>query len=407
MPVPTNNATASSVNGTLVAAALTLGNTDKQARIVLSGTYTGVTGTIDVSMDGTTWINHQAVQEDSGVLVNGTISPSASNLSYLVDCDGWQQVRFNCTACASGTCVQTVYGGAALSSATNPILANTSSQTSFTSGTFSGTLGVSGAVTLSSTLAVASAVTMTTSATVGTTLGVTGASTLTGAVVTGTTISAGGKVFPTTDDGAALGDTTHNFSDLFGATGFVFNIANGNWVMTHTSAIMTVGTGDLRVTTAGTNTASVVTVGGTQTLAAKTFTAPVIGVATGTSLAVSGLLTSSGTAGIGYATGAGGTVTQATDKSTGATLSKTCGAITMNNAALAAATIVSFTLTNTTIAATDVLVLNHISGGTVGSYTLNAACGAGSAVIYVRNNTAGSLSEAIVIQFAVVKGVNA
>ena len=62
---------------------------------------------------------------------------------------------------------------------------------------------------------------------------------------------------------------------------------------------------------------------------------------------------------------------------------------------------------NTTIAATDVLVLNHISGGTIGSYTLNAACGAGSAVIYVRNNTAGSLSEAIVIQFAVVKGVNA
>ena len=61
---------------------------------------------------------------------------------------------------------------------------------------------------------------------------------------------------------------------MFGASGFVFNIANGNWVMTHTSAIMTVGTGDLRVTTAGTNTASVVTVGGTQTLTAKTLTTP-------------------------------------------------------------------------------------------------------------------------------------
>lgn len=134
-------------------------------------------------------------------------------------------------------------------------------------------------------------------------------------------------------------------------------------------------------------------------------TTPVIGVATGTSLAVTGLVTSSGTSGIGYATGAGGTVTQATNKSTGVTLSKTCGAITMNAAALAAATIVSFTLTNTTIAATDVLVLNHISGGTPGSYTLNARAASGSAIINVRNNTAGSLSEAIVIQFVIIKAV--
>lgn len=100
----------------------------------------------------------------------------------------------------------------------------------------------------------------------------------------------------------------------------------------------------------------------------------------------------------------GGTVTQATNKSTGVTLSKATGEITMNNAALAAATIVSFTLTNTLIAATDVLILNHVSGGTLGSYTLNAACAAGTADIYVRNNTAGSLGEAIVIRFVLIKG---
>ncbi|KJC35208.1 hypothetical protein UP06_33275 [Bradyrhizobium sp. LTSP857] len=114
-----------------------------------------------------------------------------------------------------------------------------------------------------------------------------------------------------------------------------------------------------------------------------------------------------GSAGVGYGTGAGGTVTQATSKSTGVTLSKTCGQITMNAAALAAGTIVSFVLTNTTIAATDVLVLNHISGGTPGSYSLNARCAAGSATIDVRNNTGGSLSEAIVIQYAIIKAVNA
>lgn len=125
-------------------------------------------------------------------------------------------------------------------------------------------------------------------------------------------------------------------------------------------------------------------------------------------IASTGLVTSSSpTAGVGYATGAGGTVTQATDKSTGVSLNAQCGAITMNNAALNAGVIVSFVLTNTAIAATDVLILNHISGGTVGSYTLNAQPAAGSATINVRNNTAGNLSEAIVIQFAIINGVNA
>ena len=105
----------------------------------------------------------------------------------------------------------------------------------------------------------------------------------------------------------------------------------------------------------------------------------------------------------GYIAGEGGTVTQSTNKSTAVTLNKKSGQITMNGAALAAATTVSFTLTNSTIAATDLLVLNHVSGGTAGSYLLNAQAAAGSASINVRNITAGSLSEAIVIGFAVVK----
>jgi hypothetical protein len=81
---------------------------------------------------------------------------------------------------------------------------------------------------------------------------------------------------PSANDGAALGTTTVGWADLFGATGFTWNIANGNWLATHSSGIVTVGTGDWRVTNAGTNTASVVTVGGTQTLTAKTLTSPTI-----------------------------------------------------------------------------------------------------------------------------------
>ena len=117
-----------------------------------------------------------------------------------------------------------------------------------------------------------------------------------------------------------------------------------------------------------------------------------------------GGLTTAGSTGIGYATGAGGVVTQATSKATGVTLNTITGQITLNAAALAATTTVSFVMTNSTIAANDLLVMNHISGGTAGSYGLTAQSAAGSATIYVRNLSAGSLSEAIVIAYAVIKG---
>jgi hypothetical protein len=137
-----------------------------------------------------------------------------------------------------------------------------------------------------------------------------------------------------------------------------------------------------------------------------------IGRFTSTGLAITGAATATGAitssgGGVGYATGAGGTVTQATDKATGVTLNKLSGQITLHNAALAADTTVSFTLTNSQIAATDIIVLNHVSGGTAGSYLLNAQAGAGSASINVRNITAGSLGEAIVLGFAVIKAVTA
>lgn len=120
-----------------------------------------------------------------------------------------------------------------------------------------------------------------------------------------------------------------------------------------------------------------------------------------------GFLAISPSTGLGYATGAGGTVAQATSKATGVSLNALSGQITLNAAALASDAIVSFVLTDTSIAATDVLILNHISGGTVGAYKLNAQAAAGSATINVTNTSAGSLSEAVVIQFAVFKAVNA
>ena len=117
------------------------------------------------------------------------------------------------------------------------------------------------------------------------------------------------------------------------------------------------------------------------------------------------LLGSAGSA-VGYSTGTGGTVTQATSKSTGVTLNKRCGQITMNNAALSAAAEVSFTFTNSTIAATDVVVTAISSGATAGAYNTHVdAIAAGSCRISITNFSAGTLSEAIVLNFAVIKAV--
>ena len=110
---------------------------------------------------------------------------------------------------------------------------------------------------------------------------------------------------------------------------------------------------------------------------------------------------------IGYSSGAQGTVTQLTSKSTGVTLSKSAGQITMSNAALAGATAVSFILTNTTISAKDVLIVNigsNTTGSLAGDYTTYVSyLAAGSALITLRNlSAATSYSEAVVINFAII-----
>jgi hypothetical protein len=106
---------------------------------------------------------------------------------------------------------------------------------------------------------------------------------------------------------------------------------------------------------------------------------------------------------IGYGTPAQGAVTQLTSKSTGVTLNKSAGKITMNGAELAAGTTVLFTLTNSTISANDVVIVNLGSAGTSGAYWPYVAnVGAGNAIIGLYNNTAGSLSEAPVVNFAII-----
>ena len=79
----------------------------------------------------------------------------------------------------------------------------------------------------------------------------------------------------------------------------------------------------------------------------------------------------------------------------------------MNAAALAAGAIATFVLNNSTVSAGDQLVTSHHSGGTVGPYLINGrVTGNGACSIAVRNTSAGSLSEAVVIKFSVIKAVN-
>ena len=159
------------------------------------------------------------------------------------------------------------------------------------------------------------------------------------------------------------------------------------------------------------NIARIITINGNPTLNnwfdqdVRTTAAPSFSALT--TSGASGIRATNATGGIGYGTGAGGTVTQLTDKATTVILNTATGNITMNAAALAGDTTVSFTLTNSAIAATDLLLIWHVSAGTVGSYTVTATPAAGSASIVVRNVTAGSLSEAIVLKFAVFKAVTA
>lgn len=114
--------------------------------------------------------------------------------------------------------------------------------------------------------------------------------------------------------------------------------------------------------------------------------------------------------GIGYTTGAGGTATQVTSKSTGVTLNTLSGEITMEaTTSIGASASITFTLTNSQIGAHDAVIVN-IAGGsaTPDKYLVQAAnAAAGSVLMCVRNTGAAALAEPLVLRFAIIKAVNA
>lgn len=98
--------------------------------------------------------------------------------------------------------------------------------------------------------------------------------------------------------------------------------------------------------------------------------------------------------------GLGGAVTQITSRTTGVTLNKLCGKITLVSAA-GSTTPAVFTVTNSLVAADDVIVISQRSGTDKYIATV-AAVAAGSFVISFATKS-GTTTEQPVFNFVVIK----
>jgi len=129
---------------------------------------------------------------------------------------------------------------------------------------------------------------------------------------------------------------------------------------------------------------------------------------------IAGLLSTSASTGIGYATGAGAAVTQITNRSTGVTINAVCGTITTDTTSLAAGASAEFTVTNSAVAIGDVVVVSQRSGsanvaGVAGTTIVEVVTvAAGSFILSVNNNSSTTAETgAIILNFAVIKAVAA
>ena len=190
-----------------------------------------------------------------------------------------------------------------------------------------------------------------------------------------------------------------------------FSVISGNFGATalhsNNDEGVVIGTGCNRYTIAHIKTNGASTAALTDGSATTATSRTVFDVGNGASVTTDSFKTSS-SGGLGYSTGAGGAVTQITDKTTTVVLNKICGQITTVNTVMNANTETGFTVTNSTVAATDTVVVSIASGATANAYQICVdAVGAGSFHIALSNPSASNLSEVLVINFAVIKGVAA
>ena len=105
---------------------------------------------------------------------------------------------------------------------------------------------------------------------------------------------------------------------------------------------------------------------------------------------------------IGYYTGLGGTVTQATSRTTSVTLNKPTGAITLFTAA-GSATAAQFTVNNSYVSATDVVVLSYKGSSNVYQFVVSSVANGSFNITFW--SYSGVASDAPVVNFAIINGV--
>jgi hypothetical protein len=191
--------------------------------------------------------------------------------------------------------------------------------------------------------------------------------------------------------GTAAGLTAGNVTTNANLTGAITSVGNATSLGSFTSANLASALTDETGTGANVfaNTPTLVT--------------PNIGAATGTSLAVTGSLRSSGTAGVGYSTGAGGVVIQGTSRTTGVTINKITGQITLFSAA-GTTSATTFTVTNSTVNTTDAIILTQHTGTDLYDLMVTKTT-LGSFDITFRT-TGGTTTEQPIFNFAVIKGTD-
>jgi hypothetical protein len=107
--------------------------------------------------------------------------------------------------------------------------------------------------------------------------------------------------------------------------------------------------------------------------------------------------------GVGFATGSGGTVTQTSSRTTGVTINKKCGAITLYSAAGTGA-YTSFTVTNSLVTANDVIMVNQQSGTNIYETFVSAVADGSFRITF--SAASGTATDAPVLNFAVIEGVS-
>ena len=231
-----------------------------------------------------------------------------------------------------------------------------------------------------------------------------------GTVLISGNVAAGGNVFQSSGNNNLTLKTGNSTTGLItitnGSDGEIAITPNGSGQTTLNSSTIRVGTGGANTTITG-NAAHDLTI----TTNSSNSTDGKIVLTNGTNGAISITPNGTGVINMGGTTVItnGGTVTQGSTsgKSTGVTLNTRTGTITMDSAALADAAKVTFTVSNNTITAEDVVMVNHVSTGNVGDYIVTAGgCTSNSFKIAVRNLSGASLSEAIVLKFVVIRGAS-